>query len=276
MKKRANAKVNLALDVVGQYDNGYHELDMIMAPISVEDVIEVDLAEKDCVSCLGMILPETNTITKMIRLLKDTFQLDHCYEVKVQKHIPMQAGLAGGSADAAAVMNAILEIENIGLTMEEKYALGKQIGADVPFCLCNQWARVKGIGEIIEPIHSDWKIQALLVKPAQGVSTPEAFQLWSQQKEYHPDVDLVQIAVEKKSIELLVQTMGNALQTSAFTLVEELKEIKKEMLKLGMVHVLMSGSGSSLLGFSVETDVLLHAKEELEKVYPFVRIITIG
>ena len=113
MQVQARAKINLALDVVERMDNGYHSLDMIMAPISIYDEIEIEKSNCDRVECEGMKLPENNTVSKMIQVLKDTYHLDSSFTVSIKKHIPAQAGLGGGSADAAAVCKAILKMEGI-------------------------------------------------------------------------------------------------------------------------------------------------------------------
>ena len=165
MKVQARAKINLALDVVERMDNGYHSLDMIMVPISIYDEIEIEKNDFDVVECEGMKLPENNTVSKMIQVLKDTYHLDSCFKVSIKKHIPAQAGLGGGSADAAAVCKAVLKMEGIEEAEENLYEITKQVGADVPFCIHDKWARVKGIGEKITPIESDWQFDIVVVKP---------------------------------------------------------------------------------------------------------------
>lgn len=276
MKIYAPAKVNLALDVVGQMANGYHELDMIMAPISLYDELDIEISQEDKITCQGMELPENNTIIKAISLLRERFRIKNHYSINVIKNIPSCAGLAGGSADAAAIMRAIYEIENIDISLAEKLELAKKVGADVPFCMVNQYARVKGIGERIECIDTDWKFKILLVKPSVGISTPEAFKLWHQKEPMHPDLGYAQMACENKSLDLLVQAMGNALEPIAFELESVLNEIKEDMLKLEIVRVMMSGSGSSMMGFSIDETVLEKAREILKEKYEFVEIVTVG
>ncbi len=276
MKIYAPAKVNLGLDVVRAMENGYHELDMIMAPISLYDELDIEYADQDKIEIENMELSEDNTISKTLGLLRDCYDIKHHYLIRVKKNIPSQAGLAGGSADAAAVLKTVLELEGIEVEMEEKLNLAKQIGADVPFCLVNQFSRVKGIGEKIEILDANWKFNILLVKPDFGVSTPEAFRLWENQEKFHPDIDYVQMACENQILDLLVQAIGNALEPVAFELRPELAKIKEEMLDLGMVRVMMSGSGSSMMGFCIDEDVLQKAKSVLEKRYGFVEVVSVG
>lgn len=276
MKINAYAKVNLALDVVGQMENGYHELDMIMAPIDLYDEIEMEQSDVDSVSCEGMQLPENNTITNMVALLKKELSITDCFQINVKKNIPSQAGLAGGSADAAGVMKGILELEHIELPLSKKLSLAKQIGADVPFCVVNQYARVQGIGENITCLDVDWKFKILLVKPNVGISTPIAFQKWHASKPIHPDLDFVQMAVENKNLDLLVQAMGNALEKPAFEMEPVLLDVKNDMENMGMVRVMMSGSGSSMMGFSIDEDDMEYACKKLKEKYGFAKIVSVG
>ena len=276
MKVQARAKINLALDVVERMDNGYHSLDMIMAPISICDEIEIEVGICDEVTCEGMKLPEKNTVSKMVQLLKELYHLSSNYKISIKKHIPAQAGLGGGSADAAAVCKAILQMEGIEETEENLYEITKQVGADVPFCIHDKWARVKGIGEKITPIESDWQFNIIVVKPDFGISTANAFSKWKESRPFHPDVDLVESSIREKNMDLLYQTMANALEPIAFEIEPELNQVKMDMEDAGLVRILMSGSGSSMLGFSVDEDVIQSAYERLKEKYSFVQIVHVG
>lgn len=276
MKVQARAKINLALDVVERMDNGYHSLDMIMAPISICDEIEIEIGICDEVTCEGMKLPEKNTVSKMVQVLKELYHLSSNYKISIKKHIPAQAGLGGGSADAAAVCKAILQMEGIEETEENLYEITKQVGADVPFCIHDKWARVKGIGEKITPIESDWQFNIIVVKPDFGISTANAFSKWKESRPFHPDVDLVESSIREKNMDLLYQTMANALEPIAFEIEPELNQVKMDMEDAGLVRILMSGSGSSMLGFSVDEDVIQSAYERLKEKYSFVQIVRVG
>lgn len=276
MKVQARAKINLALDVVERMDNGYHSLDMIMAPISICDEIEIEIGICDEVTCEGMKLPENNTVSKMVQVLKELYHLSSNYKISIKKHIPAQAGLGGGSTDAAAVCKAILQMEGIEETEENLYKITKQVGADVPFCIHDKWARVKGIGEKIIPIESDWQFNIIVVKPDFGISTANAFSKWKESRPFHPDVDLVESSIREKNMDLLYQTMANALEPIAFEIEPELNQVKMDMEDAGLVRILMSGSGSSMLGFSVDEDVIQSAYERLKEKYNFVQIVHVG
>ena len=276
MKVQARAKINLALDVVERMDNGYHSLDMIMAPISICDEIEIEIGICDEVTCEGMKLPENNTVSKMVQVLKELYHLSSNYKISIKKHIPAQAGLGGGSTDAAAVCKAILQMEGIEETEENLYEITKQVGADVPFCIHDKWARVKGIGEKIIPIESDWQFNIIVVKPDFGISTANAFSKWKESRPFHPDVDLVESSIREKNMDLLYQTMANALEPIAFEIEPELNQVKMDMEDAGLVRILMSGSGSSMLGFSVDEDVIQSEYERLKEKYNFVQIVHVG
>ena len=249
---------------------------MIMVPISIYDEIEIEKNDFDVVECEGMKLPENNTVSKMIQVLKDTYHLDSCFKVSIKKHIPAQAGLGGGSADAAAVCKAVLKMEGIEETEENLYEITKQVGADVPFCIHDKWARVKGIGEKITPIESGWKFDIVVVKPDFGISTANAFSKWKESRPFHPDVDLVESSIREENMDLLYQTMANSLEPIAFEIEPELEQVKMDMEDAGLVRILMSGSGSSMLGFSVDEEVILSACEQLKEKYDFVQIVHVG
>lgn len=276
MKRSAPAKVNLALDVLGVNEQGYHELDMIMAPISLADELEIEEAAADEILFDQKPADFENTLSKTLKVLREKAGLKNHYRINVEKKIPMQAGLAGGSTDAAALMKALNEYENLDLSQDELYQLGKEVGADVPFCLLSKWARVQGIGEKIEPIDSDMEFEVLLFKPSFGVSTPAAFKMWDAMECEHTDVDMVQDAVENNSFDLLYQTMHNALEKPAFELEPSLSDFKEAMLDESLVCVLMSGSGSSLLGFSVDHEVLISAREALKDKAELCEIVKVG
>lgn len=276
MKVEAQAKVNLALDVVGTMENGYHELDMIMAPVSLYNEIEIIPASKDRITCDTMVLPENSTIHKTLQVLREKKSSLGHYRIHVIKHIPDQAGLAGSSADAAAVFKAICHIENLSMDRAQQLQLAAKIGADVPFCMVNRFARVKGIGEKIETITTDWKLSCLLVKPSFGISTPQAFQIWETKEPLHVDVSQIQECIEQKDYDCLLHKIQNALEMPAFMLQPTLKELKESMEAFGLDRVMMTGSGSCLMGFSKHPKTLLKTQEYFLNQGYFSQIVTIG
>ena len=170
MKIEAHAKVNLSLNVVRKRDDGYHELEMIMVPLTLHDDVTVELSEQDSYSCNieGLAIDESNTVVKAVKLMKDTYGIKEHFHVHMEKHIPMQAGLAGGSADGAAVMKGIHALLDLKVPISELSMLSKQVGADVPFCVYDTPAVVKGIGEDVTPINCQLDFEILLVQPQEG------------------------------------------------------------------------------------------------------------
>lgn len=284
MRIYANGKVNVALDVVRRRPDGFHDLDMVMLPVDLADVMDIErLAHgPDEITADGMVLPENNTVSAALRVIRnkakevDPDYVPVYYRVHIQKNIPSQAGLGGGSADGAAMLKWVNQAEGLGFDEKTLAALGAMAGADVPFCVMNRPCRVKGKGELTEPFEMDWCVRCVLVKPEAGVSTPAAFRMWDEDPQVLHDVDLVQTALMDHDLELLYSTMQNALEPAAFALVPELERVRQDMSDAGLVRVMMTGSGSCLMGFSVDEDVLAGACEVLAGKYPFVRVVSAG
>lgn len=246
MQTLAHAKINLSLDVIETLPNGYHSLDMIMATISLADLIEAYPAKLTSIHMDGKRSEHVdNTIQKVLQLYDALFHIGP-YRVQVTKNIPSQAGLGGASADAASLMIMLNDRLHLGLSLEDLMELGIQVGADVPYCLHQGWARVQGIGEVITPIKTDWRPQFILAKPDEGVCTQAAFEAWHLVKPL--DLEACQRALEKSDQEGIFTYWGNALEPSAFALTRSLAPLAQQMRDLGL-KVRMSGSGSCLMGF---------------------------
>lgn len=272
MKIEANAKINLTLDVVKKREDGYHELDMIMVPLSLCDVLDVTVFEKDEIICgeANFPLDESNTIYKAIVLLRERFQLKEHFKVVVDKRIPMQAGLAGGSADGAATLKAIISLCNLKIEETELLEIAKKIGADVPFCVVNEASRVQGIGERVSRFKINCPFYLLLVKPNEGVSTGLAFSKIDFTTCVHPDVDKAQRALMGDDYETFCSCIDNTLEQSAFTITPIIKQIKDELISEGMDSVLMSGSGSTVFAISRNKKLIDRMELTMKEKYDFV------
>lgn len=277
MEVRANAKVNLCLDVLRRRKYGYHDLEMIMVPLQLHDLLQVELAKQDELHSddKQMPLDERNTICRVISLMREMYQLKAHFYVSVRKHIPMEAGLAGGSADAAAMIHAIDILCGLHLSMEDKIRIGKQIGADVPFCLVNQPALVSGIGEKIEPFTFSCDFHMLLVKPSEGVSTKTAYQMLDLARCAHPDCEAVKAKLQEDDFAGLCQEIGNSLEESAFRLTSAVQKLKAELTAYGFAGVLMSGSGSCVFALTQDESLLKDAYQHFRQHYPFVEMTTV-
>ena len=277
MKERAFAKINLCLDVVRRREDGYHDLRMIMVPIDFYDVLELIPSEETTMTLNRSYLPvnDKNTVIKAIHVMQERYGFTQNFACTLQKHIPTQAGLAGGSADAAAAIRMINRIMKLDLSVEEMIDVAKEVGADVPFCTINRPALVEGIGEKIQPFscHSDFGI--LLVKPRRGVSTKAAFGGLNFDTIQHPDVDGMKTALENGDYEGMISRLGNSLEEISLQLVEEIRDVKEQLTELGFDGVLMSGSGSTVFGITKSPRLLRESSDLMRSNGYFVRMTRI-
>lgn len=272
MRIAANAKINLTLDVIKKREDGYHELDMIMVPLTLCDYLDVCFAAQDEIVCEHAHFPldESNTIYKAIVVMREHFNIQEHFKVVVEKHIPMQAGLAGGSADGAAMLKAIIALCNLEVEEEKLLKIAKKIGADVPFCVVNESSRVQGIGEKIERFQFDCPFFLLLVKPKEGVSTGLAFSKIDFANGVHPDVDACQQALVASDYDAFCKHIGNTLEQSAVQITPIIQTIKQELINEGMDAVLMSGSGSTVFAISRDKALMDEVERKMRARYDFV------
>lgn len=278
MKDRAYAKINMCLEVVGKRDDGYHELEMIMVPINFYDLVDIEINDQETtVKCNAWYLPvnEKNTVVKAINVLRNEYGFKEHFTVKLTKHIPTQAGLAGGSADAAAAIRIIKRLLKLPMNQSKMIELAKKVGADVPFCCLNRPAYVAGIGDEIKPFSLKKEYKLLLVKPKKGVSTKKAFEYLAQTEYQHYDCSNVQDALVNDDYHKLCQNLNNTLEDVAIKLVPEIKQIKEQLVDMGFAGVLMSGSGSTIFALSENDELLKKASDQLKSEGNFVRITKI-
>lgn len=274
MKVRAYAKVNLALDVVRKREDGYHELDMIMAPITLHDLIYIHKI-KDGIEITSntykMPTDERNIMYKVAKLLIDRYNLPCGVKIHIYKQIPTQAGLAGGSADGAAVLRAMNTMFQLGLSLHELANIGKEVGADIPFCVFEKIALVRGIGEQLEFIDNDFHSYLLLVKPKKGVSTPKSFGMLNLKEAIHPQVLEMKKGIEDNDYAKVVENLGNTLEEPSISMVSDIQKIKDEMMELGFDGALMSGSGSCVFAMTQDEELLEKGFHFFKNRYYFVR-----
>ncbi len=273
MKIKAYAKINVGLDVLSRRDDGYHELSMVMLPIELYDMIEIDPALETTFKCTPpyRIRPEKNTLLKAIEVCREARPFEQNFKIHLHKTIPSQAGLGGGSSDAAAIINYLNDYFEWHLTMEEKITLAVKVGADVPFCLFNRPAIVNGIGEKLTFFELKYPLHMILIQPHKGVSTKLAFKDLEIERLLHPNIEKIAQALSEGDELNLYEHMGNALENRAITLVPEIAVIKNELLDYGLEFSMMTGSGSVVMGFSSDENVLQRAIKDLKGQYRFVR-----
>lgn len=274
MKVRAYAKVNLALDVVRKREDGYHELDMIMAPITLHDLIyinKIDHGIEITSNNSRMPTDQRNIMYQVAQILIDRYQISFGVHIHIYKHIPTQAGLAGGSADGAAVLRAMNTMFHLELSLEELASIGKEVGADIPFCVYEKMALVKGIGEKLEFINHDFHCYLLLVKPRKGVSTKKSFGMLDLTSCEHPNILRMKKGIEEDQYQEVIETLGNTLEDPSIDIVPDIQNIKEQMTMLGFDGTLMSGSGSCVFGLTRDEKKLEEGFAYFKNKYPFVR-----
>lgn len=278
MKIKAYAKINLGLNVKSKKENGYHELEMIMVPISLHDELEIMLSDCDEYECNNgdMLFDEHNTIVKAVNLLRQKYQFKEHFKIILHKYVPIQAGLAGGSADGAAVLKGINQLLHLQLSTQQLMDIGLEIGADVPFCILSKPAVVKGIGEQLVPIQIKPFFDMLIVKPKQGVSTKAAFQQLDLQTCDHPCIDDIEVSLKKNDFQHVISQLQNSLEQSSFLLTPKIKELKQELLAFGFPCALMSGSGSAVFAITQDHEQLQKGYAYFKDKYDFVSIETMN
>ncbi|ADI25112.1 MULTISPECIES: 4-(cytidine 5'-diphospho)-2-C-methyl-D-erythritol kinase [Geobacillus] len=262
---KAPAKINLSLDVLYKRPDGYHEVKMVMTTIDLADRIElVALPEEDAIRIVSQnrFVPDDcrNLAYQAAKLLKETFSIRQGVAISITKHIPVAAGLAGGSSDAAATLRGLNKLWQLGLTMDELAELGAKIGSDVAFCVYGGTALATGRGEIITPIASPPPCWVVLAKPPIGVSTAEVYRNLELERVSHPDVDAMVRAIERQDYAAICRLVGNVLEEVTLKKYPEVAHIKEQMKRFGADAVLMSGSGPTVFG-------LIEHDSRMQRVY---------
>lgn len=256
---KALAKINLGLDVVRRREDGYHEVRMIMQTIYLYDRLDIKRTQEPGIQIQTNLsfLPvnENNLIYKAAKLLMDEFSITDGISVKLDKRIPVAAGMAGGSTDAAAMLFGMNRLFSLGLTKRQLMERGVQIGADVPYCIMRGTALAEGIGEALSPLPPMVKCPVLIAKPSISVSTKFVYQnLKLDDTTIHPDIDRLIDDIKAKNLHDIAAHMGNVLETVTIPNYPVIDEIKKHMLSNGAVGAMMSGSGPMVFGLFDDED----------------------
>lgn len=250
---KALAKINLGLDVVRRREDGYHEVRMVMQTINLYDRLDIVKKKEPGISIKTNIsfLPvnENNLIYKAGKLLMDEFGITEGVSVKLNKRIPIAAGMAGGSTDAAAMMYGINKLFDLGLSRKALMERGVKIGADVPYCIMRGTALAEGIGEELTQLSPMVRCPILIAKPSISVSTKFVYQnLKLDENTVHPDIDKLVEDIKKKDLGKIASDMGNVLETVTIPNYPVIAEIKERMLQSSAVNSMMSGSGPTVFG----------------------------
>ncbi len=269
---RSYAKINLCLNITGKRKDGYHELDMVMVPISLHDSLVVDLLKKSpdnfvTVDDFSIGSFNYNLATFSIDKLRSVYHFDEKFRILIHKVIPIQAGLGGGSSNAACSLKAVNDLLQLGASDEELMEIGKTLGCDIPFFVKCKPARCKGLGEILEPIEIKNNYYVLIVKPEAGCSTREVYLAADSMDLPVCNVDNVIKALQEGDDDLLAASMGNALQAPAITLVPQIQTIIDELHDCGLKIVQQTGSGSAVFALSTDKKLLKKVLKQFENKY---------
>lgn len=261
VKRHAYAKINLSLDVLKKRDDGYHEVEMIMQQVDLHDILTFEEIESGIeIICNDKRVPtdKSNLIYKAYEVIKQKYSINKGVRIYLEKNIPIAAGLAGGSSDAAQTLIGISKLWNLEINDIELMEMGVSIGADIPFCIFGGTGFARGIGEHISGITSFKNNIILLAKPDIDVSTKEVYEKLNFRNVDHPDTDSLLKAIEKKDIKFIANNMKNVLETVTIKKHPIINNIKKQMIECEAMGSMMSGSGPTVFG-------IFETKEQAEK-----------
>lgn len=261
---KAPAKINLTLDVLHKRPDGYHEVEMIMTTVDLADRIGLEVREDGEIHILSVdrFVPNDhrNLAYQAAKVLKDMYKVKLGASIKIEKNIPVAAGLAGGSSDAAATLRGLNTLWGLELTLDELAQVGTKIGSDVAFCVYGGTALATGRGEKIQELPSPANCWVILAKPTLGVSTADIYGKLKINQIVHPDTQKMVKAIEEKDFEMMCDSVGNVLEEVTLELYPEVAGLKEQMQKFGADAVLMSGSGPTVFG-------LVNQESRVQRVY---------
>ena len=253
IKLKALGKINLGLDVLGRRPNGYHDVRMVMQTVYLYDQILLEKTDKEGISLKTNLfyLPvnENNLAYRAAKMLIDEFAIKEGVHISLEKHIPVAAGMAGGSSNAAAVLYGMNRLFQLGLTDQELMERGVKLGADVPYCIMRGTVLAEGIGEELTPLPAMPKCHVLLAKPPISVSTQKVYEkLDAQEVTKHPDIDGILLGLQTGDLKKITSSMGNVLENVTITEYPQIERIKDVMKEEGALNAMMSGSGPTVFG----------------------------
>ncbi|AYB00646.1 4-(cytidine 5'-diphospho)-2-C-methyl-D-erythritol kinase [Lachnoanaerobaculum umeaense] len=279
MKVKTFAKINLCLDVLRRKENGYHEVEMVMTNVDIADVLEIKKLEEKKILLKSdnkeLAMDETNLIHKAVVMLQKEVKKEFGVEIVLEKNIPMEAGMAGGSADAAATLKAVNELFDLNISEERLLEIGANLGADIPFCIMGGTVLASGIGEKLKRLKPLPRMKLLIVKPRIGLSTRKVYESLdieglNKTGFKHRDVrEMVSIIEsdknDKEKIDEIAKSLNNILEVPSIRLLPFISDIKKIMMENNCLGALMSGSGTAIFGIYENDEDILKTKEIFEK-----------
>ncbi len=274
----APAKINLSLDITGKLDNGYHSLEMILQTISLKDEIVLEKQNEGIsIECNQPLVPldDSNICYKAARIFFLKTGIQGGVKIKIDKKIPIGAGLAGGSTNAAAALKGLNALYDARLSGEELISLGLQCGSDVPFCLVGGTCLARGIGEKLSPLPALRGVHAVLIMPDFSVSTAWVYQNYRMDDPVrHPNTQAILSAIQTGDIPGVAREMKNVLESVTAVKYPEIEGIKRDLKNRGALGSMMSGSGPSVFGLFSDAEQAHCVFSTLQKQYENIWLVT--
>ena len=275
VNERAYGKINLSLDVLGRRANGYHDVSMVMQTVDLYDVITLrKLSDRDEIILTTDVdnipLDEGNIVYKAIKLIKEEYGIDIGVSADIKKHLPVAAGMGGGSADAAATLRGMNTLFGLGIKSERLEELGVRLGADVPFLIKGGIALAGGIGEKLTALPAFPDCGLVIVKPDISVSTKEVYEAFDSLTEVvHPDIKKLTDSLGKEDLRYIVKLLGNVLEDVTIKKHGIIDEIKRLLVENGAVFSMMTGSGPTVFGIFENEEKAVMAGDRLNEMKCF-------
>ena len=270
LELKALAKINLGLDVLGRKENGYHDVRMVMQTIYLYDDVFLQKTKEKGIhletNLFYLPVNENNIAYKAAKLLMDEFHIEGGISIRLNKFIPVSAGMAGGSSNAAAVLFGMNKMYQLGLSQQELMDRGVKLGADVPYCIMRGTVLAEGIGEKLTPLPTFPKCYVLIAKPPVSVSTKTVYEkLDALEMIKHPNIDGILEGLSEQNLEKITANMGNVLEEVTIGDYPVIEKIKKVMKDAGALNAMMSGSGPTVFGIFVDKKAAKQASVEIRK-----------
>lgn len=270
---KAPAKINWSLEVTGKRTDGYHLICSVMQTIDLFDTVMIKKSNFDRCDGIANIPIADNLAFKAWLLMKNKYNLPGNIAISIEKNIPMGGGLAGGSADAAAVFRGVNELFDLGLTYNQLADIAIELGADIPFCIHGGLALAEGIGEKLTKLAINHQYRLLLANPNISINTAQVFKAFDNiNTPIKPDIKAIATAIINGDKDKIIDCAGNMLEPAAYSLEPKINELKKLISETGLTPI-MSGSGATIIGIARNDIELINAERYLSNIVPWIRIV---
>ena len=268
MKKKSYAKINLTLDVIEKRQDGYHNIDGIMQMIDLYDEVEVKNSDKFEITSNSKDIPldERNLVYKVYKVLKEKYKFNERFSIRIEKNIPVSAGIAGGSTNSAFVIEMIDEILGLNMSLDDKKQIGKSVGADIPYLLVGKTARTRGIGDELEILDSLPTTDILIVNNGVEIATPYVYSNIVPSGNSDRIDKLINV-YKNKNYDEFFKGLYNVMEKVSISYCPEIQNIKDKMYEFNCIKSLMSGSGPTVFGIFNDDKDIKKAYDYFKKIY---------